>query len=528
MSRYTTYNNNIGVHWEHLTGCIFVAGITVWAVFFDHIFWLYDNSLETERLLVALLLDRVSIKELFETAPPGQVIISFFVVFGDRAVGILRLGTEITHDLMRVVAAGYVTFECLRALIDDTDWSPSEAPRFYSVFFTVLVALGPFALLLSQMGVSSLLCLAISTPLLRVVFGLDLHRKHVNKLEPTYFLIIVSIAGWPGVALAFFLSTGCLIQSFIFRDNFSVLVSALTLLLGAVVSISLMVFGPGWPSPTHSSAIFYVSLTIGLPLLLVVLAFLAPSILYTKNGLQLTLPVIAILGIVALAIFKGGNLLLAVALLLLAYTGMWALHPSIVHSVRDYYNRTGETITAAFAWLIAPAAITATYALKSDADWNMQTIGFCALFWSCILGALAVFLRSPRNENGRRAVLVLTSVASVLFVGGVTSLPLREEYTPAPVALAQHIWSLCRDAETPPAIAKVAAGIDPLTQRRLGPARRGQIDGVDVLHIRNADAPKPENAIDLLQTSKPMEYIASIAVPTEAARARCGSGEFIE
>ena len=73
LSKQTENHGSFGVHWEHFAGCFYAAGITFFAIFFEQFFWIYDNALETERLLVALILDRVSFRELFETAPPGQV-----------------------------------------------------------------------------------------------------------------------------------------------------------------------------------------------------------------------------------------------------------------------------------------------------------------------------------------------------------------------------------------------------------------------------------------------------------------------
>lgn len=528
MSKQTENHGSFGVPWEHFAGCVYAAGVTFFAIFFEQFFWIYDSALEAERLLVELLLDRVSFRELFETAPPGQVLVSFIVYFGDRVAEVVQPGAEITHGFLRLVLSGYVTFECLRALIYDTDWDPSEAPRTYSIFFTVLIAMGPFALLLSQMGVSSLLSLAIATPLLRVVFGLDLHREHVDKLEPVYFVALASLAGLPGITFAFFLSVGCLIQSVLFRDYSAASVSALTLILGAGVSLVLVLFGAGWPTPAYSIAVLFVVLSMSLPLLLVVVVFLAPVILRGRGGVGLTLPVIAVLIILTLVFFNGGNLLLAVALLLLAYTGMWTLHPSMTQSVHSSRYRALSSFTTVLAWLFAPTIATIAYSLSSNPVWNLQTIGFGSLVWACILIGLVLFLYSPHDGYVRRSVLVVASFASIFCVVGITSQILRAQYTTAPITLAQNIWSLCRDAETPQSVARVESGVDPLTQRLLGPAQRSQVNGMDVLYVRVADAEKPENAIDILQIQKPNAYLVSIVTPTEVALERCLSAKLID
>lgn len=528
MSKYTTYHDGFGVAWEHFAGCVYVVGITTLAIFFEHFFWIYDNALETERLLVALIFDQVPFRELFETAPPGQVLISFFVYFGDGMVALVKPDTEVTHNFLRLALSGYVTYECLRALIFDTDWDPSEASRAYSVFLTILLAMGPFALLISQMGISSLLSLAIATPLLRIVFGLDLHREYVDKLEPVYFVALVSLIGWPGVTFAFLLSGGCLAQSFLFRDYSAVLVSTLTLILGAAATLILAIFGPAWPVPPHSIAVLFIVLSMSLPLFFLVMAFLAPVILRGKGGVGLALPIIATLIILILVFLKGGNLLLSVALLLLTYTGMWTLHPSLAQFAHSSRYRALSVSTTIFAWLIVPTIATIAYLFSPYAVWNSPTIGFGSAFWASILIGLFVFLYSPNDAYGRRVVLVLASFASVFCVVGVASQPLREQYTTAPIILAKHLWSLCRDAEMPPSVARVEAGVDPLTQRLFGPAQRGNVRGADVLHVRDAEEEKPENAIDFLQMPEPNAYIASIVAPTEVALERCLSAELID
>ena len=143
------YDGKVGFHWDHLAGCFIVACVTVLAISFDHVVWLYDTALETERLQAALLRDDASFfGEVVGTAPPGQGLIAIFVVLGDNAIGRIISGEEITHGILRVMAAALVTIYCLSALVKYTRWSPPDAPWFYSISFTFLVVLGPFALLL--------------------------------------------------------------------------------------------------------------------------------------------------------------------------------------------------------------------------------------------------------------------------------------------------------------------------------------------------------------------------------------------
>ena len=230
------------------------------------------------------------------------------------------------------------------------------------------------------------------------------------------------------------------------------------------------------------------------------------------------------LALAALAVSTGDNLLAATATLLLAYSTMWALlTPSFIHARNDPDYRLRDTIWAILIWLIGPIAVLVIYSLSTGAVWNIRTSLFSILFLVLCLMAVAIFLRFHQNQNGSRWALVMTSVAAVLFVGGVASVPVREAHGPAAMTFAQQIWSLCRDGERPPAAVQVSAAIDPLTRRRLGPARLGPTDEVDVLHIRSAYAAAPEGAIDLVRMRQPSLYIAAIVAPSEATRARCGS-----
>jgi hypothetical protein len=524
VSRYAAYDDEVCFHWDHLAGCLIVACITVLAIVFDNVVWFYDTALETERLLTALLLDRAPFAELFDTAPPGQVLIAFFVFVGDSAVDRVLPEAKITHGIMRVIAAAGVSYVCLSALIKESHWSSQNVPRFYSISFSFLVALGPFALVLSQVGVSTMLSLAIAAPLLRILFALDNQSDRVGIFEPVFFLIIAAFAGWAGILLALLISAGCLLQSVACRAYDGVLISGFTLVLGFGISIVIFEWAPDWPAPARTLAISHVVLSMCLPFVVISIPLLLPCLSCEKEDFRrFILPIISVLIIVAIAVTTGGNLLVVVAVLLLAYFTMWALIiPSFIHARSDPYYRRSETIWPIIAWLIGPIAVIATYALSAIVVWNIRTIVFSLLFWTLCLIALAIFLRLQRNQGGSRWALILTSFATVLFVGGVTSVPMREVYAPTPLVLAQQIWSLCRAGGTPPATAQVSTGIDPLTQRRLGPARRGPTDGVDVLYIRSADAPVSENAIELVQMRQPGRYIAAIAAPSEAARARCG------
>ena len=156
VNKYAKYDAEVGFHWDHLIGSLIAACTTFLAIVFHNVVWIYDIALETERLVAALLIDKAPLVELFDTAPPGQIVISFFVFLGDSLVGRLLPEAAITHDLIRVIAAAYATYACLSGLIRDSRWSSQDTSKFYSNSLTLLVVLGPFALLISQVGVSTM------------------------------------------------------------------------------------------------------------------------------------------------------------------------------------------------------------------------------------------------------------------------------------------------------------------------------------------------------------------------------------
>lgn len=530
MSTAPAYADKAGFHWHHLAGILIVACVTVLAIVFEDVVSLYDTALESERLLVALLQNGAGLEEVFSTAPWGQGLIAFVVLKSDGAVGGMLVDVEITHSALRVAAAAFATYACLRALALLTRLMTQDAPWFYSISFTLLVALGPFALLLSQTGVSTMICLASAAPLLRAVFGHFSPRGRVGVWAPALVLIIMVFGGWPGVALALLLSIGCLAQAVLSRGWNTILISSIPILLALGVAVLALMWAPFWPAHARTWGMSHVVLAMGLPFIVVAGVVLAPNYLLSASNLKFfTLPMITMLALVVLAIIVGGNLLAVAALVMLAYATMYGLAPAVSVNAAGQYYSTREVVWAIAAWLIAPVAAIGTYALSAGAIWDVRTIVFSALLWLLCLAALALFMLSQRNLKGSLWALILTSIGAVLFVGGAASVPMLETRKLVPVMLAQQLWRLCRDGELPASDALVSAGVDPLTQRRMGPALRGpivgvEIVGVDVLHIRHADSPPPEGSIDLVQIRQPGPYIAAIASPSEAALERCGSG----
>lgn len=524
MRASSRYDSRAVFHWDHLAGSCVVACVTILAISFTHVVWLYDTALEAERLLYALLRDGASFGEVMGTAPPGQGLIAVFVVLVDSAVGRMLPGVEMAHDILRVMSSAFATKICLSALINYSRSSWPDA-KWASISFTLLVALGPFALLLSQVGVSTMICLAAAAQIIRVVFGLDRQPERVGMWAPIYVLVMVSFAGWPAITLSVLLFAVCLVQALLFRDKDAALTSGFAILLAFAIGGAVLTWAPDWPVPARSWAMPYMFLAMGLPFLVVAGALLSPDILRARENLQsFTLPIVTMLILFVLVVCVGDNLLAASALLMLAYAKLWGLStPSFTHETNDPYFRPRETVWAIGAWLIGPITVVGAYALSAGAVWSFRTISLSGIFCGLCLAALAIFVRLRRTQNGSRWALILTSVGAVLFIGGVASVPMREAHGPASLALAQQVWKLCRDNKESPAIALIGDGIDPLTQRLLGPARRGPTDGVDLLHIRRADAAAPDSVIDLVQMRQPGLYIAAIVAPSEAARTRCGS-----